>query len=218
MKPLMMILGGFCLTAGTFTAGAVAATALLAAKPVETHSFDADATGLWTSQPVRVDREDPTLQRATATEQQLASLPPAKETSDASERNDHAIDDMVTSALPVAEEPAVNERLLAAHLDWCSSRYRSFNPSDNTYRPYSGGKQQCVSPHLSEAAPRLSASIEPALEEEAVFQQASFATSASGTATLSQAHIRDCSQRYRSYRIEDNTYQPYGGGPRRQCD
>jgi hypothetical protein len=27
-----------------------------------------------------------------------------------------------------------------------------------------------------------------------------------------------CQQRYRSYRAEDNTYQPLSGGPRRQCE
>lgn len=31
------------------------------------------------------------------------------------------------------------------------------------------------------------------------------------------AGIEACSSRYRSYRIEDNTYQPYDGGPRRLC-
>jgi hypothetical protein len=30
------------------------------------------------------------------------------------------------------------------------------------------------------------------------------------------AHVRWCSDRYRSYRAWDNSYQPYGG-PRRQC-
>ena len=32
------------------------------------------------------------------------------------------------------------------------------------------------------------------------------------------AHVRWCSERYRSYRPEDNSYQPYGGGSRRQCE
>lgn len=31
-------------------------------------------------------------------------------------------------------------------------------------------------------------------------------------------HVSYCFSRYRSYRPEDNTYQPYGGGPRRQCE
>ncbi|MCJ8510063.1 BA14K family protein [Rhizobium lemnae] len=31
------------------------------------------------------------------------------------------------------------------------------------------------------------------------------------------AGIDACSNRYRSYRVEDNTYQPFDGGPRRLC-
>lgn len=33
---------------------------------------------------------------------------------------------------------------------------------------------------------------------------------------LSNAHVRWCHERYRSYRASDNTFQPYNG-PRRQC-
>ena len=33
---------------------------------------------------------------------------------------------------------------------------------------------------------------------------------------LSAAHYRWCEARYRSYRVRDNTFQPYNG-PRRQC-
>ena len=31
-------------------------------------------------------------------------------------------------------------------------------------------------------------------------------------------HVDDCFSRYRSYRPQDNTYQPFDGGPRRQCE
>lgn len=31
------------------------------------------------------------------------------------------------------------------------------------------------------------------------------------------AHEARCASRYRSYRAADDSYQPYGGGPRRQC-
>ncbi len=34
---------------------------------------------------------------------------------------------------------------------------------------------------------------------------------------LSDAHIRYCFNRYRSYRVSDNTFQPYGNRPRQQC-
>jgi hypothetical protein len=38
----------------------------------------------------------------------------------------------------------------------------------------------------------------------------------SGTAALGSAHLRWCSDRYRSYRASDDTYQPLSG-PRRRC-
>jgi len=33
------------------------------------------------------------------------------------------------------------------HIDWCYDRYRSYRASDNTFQPYSGGRQECVSPY-----------------------------------------------------------------------
>ncbi|SIT59259.1 conserved hypothetical protein [Mesorhizobium prunaredense] len=39
-----------------------------------------------------------------------------------------------------------------------------------------------------------------------------------GTAELPPEHVQCCFSRYRSYRPEDNSYQPYSGGPRRQCE
>lgn len=34
-----------------------------------------------------------------------------------------------------------------AHVDWCANRYRSYRASDNTFQPYNGPRQQCVSPY-----------------------------------------------------------------------
>lgn len=35
----------------------------------------------------------------------------------------------------------------SAHVDWCSSRYRSYRPYDNTYVPRAGVRAQCMSPY-----------------------------------------------------------------------
>lgn len=35
----------------------------------------------------------------------------------------------------------------SAHVDWCANRYRSYRAYDNTYQPYNGPRQQCVSPY-----------------------------------------------------------------------
>ncbi|MFT0859394.1 BA14K family protein [Ancylobacter sp. G4_0304] len=33
------------------------------------------------------------------------------------------------------------------HVAWCQSQYRSYRVSDNTFQPYNGPRQQCVSPY-----------------------------------------------------------------------
>lgn len=35
----------------------------------------------------------------------------------------------------------------SAHVEWCLNRYRSYRVSDNTFQPYDGPRQQCVSPY-----------------------------------------------------------------------
>lgn len=37
--------------------------------------------------------------------------------------------------------------LSANHLRWCEDRYRSFRASDNSFQPYNGPRQQCISPY-----------------------------------------------------------------------
>ncbi|MFC6492482.1 BA14K family protein [Ancylobacter dichloromethanicus] len=34
-----------------------------------------------------------------------------------------------------------------AHIQWCANHYRSYRASDNTFQPYNGPRQQCVSPY-----------------------------------------------------------------------
>lgn len=38
-------------------------------------------------------------------------------------------------------------RMSQRHIDWCYDRYRSYRASDNTFQPYRGGRQECVSPY-----------------------------------------------------------------------
>ena len=38
-------------------------------------------------------------------------------------------------------------RLTQRHLQWCENQYRSYRASDNTFQPYNGPRQQCVSPY-----------------------------------------------------------------------
>jgi hypothetical protein len=81
------------------------------------------------------------------------------------------------------------------HLAWCAKRYRSFDPATNSYRSYRGEIRECASPFQQ----NIAASPE-----------------AGGTKVNAQAAAR-CAARYRSYRPEDNTYQPWEG-QRRSCE
>lgn len=36
----------------------------------------------------------------------------------------------------------------ARHRDWCEDNYISYRASDNTFKPYSGPRRECVSPYL----------------------------------------------------------------------
>lgn len=35
----------------------------------------------------------------------------------------------------------------STHAEWCSTRYRSYDVSTNSYQPFSGGRRTCVSPY-----------------------------------------------------------------------
>jgi len=45
----------------------------------------------------------------------------------------------------VAPPPAAS--LGSGHVAWCQARYRSYRVYDNTFQPYNGPRQQCVSPY-----------------------------------------------------------------------
>ncbi|HEV7433894.1 MAG TPA: BA14K family protein [Pseudorhizobium sp.] len=249
MKVVLAILGGLSFSVMTFVGGLVAATVFFNAGDDKKQLTN--TTDLWTNRPVRVEvakndferlpsrapvpeqiatvealplhGSDQDVSMATSEEQAVAGL--------ARQR----LDETVTGSIAPAEETGVeatDELLLSeAHLEWCSSRYRSYRPRDNSYTPYSGGRKQCQSPFSRPSASTtdLASADEispPPVEEdsfpedtaetaEPAIEQA--AAESGGTSYGTWEHAQSCFARYRSYRPEDNTYQPYGGGPRRQC-
>ena len=44
----------------------------------------------------------------------------------------------------VANQPQASS---GSHVNWCANRYRSYRAYDNTFQPYNGPRQQCVSPY-----------------------------------------------------------------------
>lgn len=50
----------------------------------------------------------------------------------------------IASQPPVAVYPGSYS---PSHYGWCESRYRSYSAYDNTFQPYNGPRQQCISPY-----------------------------------------------------------------------
>lgn len=242
MLAVLSIVGGFVMSLGMFVGGLVLATAILAVEPAQQPGPDENVAEVWTSEPRRVDVATQDFQRLAATAPSPAQSSGTEvHSADSITTADlpQPVDQMTTAALPAeSEDTSIADgrvaALYAAHVDWCFGRYRSYDRADNTYRPFSGGRQLCVSPYLMEANDYAVASEEPVTFEEnnrvddgdfyvlvddmpAGGLQIAFESSGAG-ADMSQNHVRNCFSRYRSYRAEDNSYQPYGGGPRRQCE
>jgi len=178
-------------------------------------------------------------------EQNETDATPTTEMTHAGETEDHASPslDMVTTASvePVAEEdpveihtasvePVAEEEPVEinpagqfpiAHIEWCANQYRSYRASDNSYQPYSGGRRTCVSPYSEDVAvvaPTPSEDDYAVYADDPSYGPVEYASDETQSSIYVTAeHVNDCFSRYRSYRPSDNTYQPYGGGPRRQC-
>ncbi|OAP36355.1 hypothetical protein AU381_17735 [Sinorhizobium glycinis] len=120
---------------------------------------------------------------------------------------------------PGEVQPAFETRP-TAHVDWCANRYRSYRARDNSYTSFSGGRRTCISPYMDAAGTPSEDDFPPPTPGEnadAFPTEMDLSADASGVGNLSLEHVDYCFSRYRSYRPEDNTYQPYDGGPRRQC-
>ncbi|MFN3546209.1 MAG: BA14K family protein [Mesorhizobium sp.] len=218
MKILLMILSGCLVTIGFYAVGLVTAIFFLSAEPTPVWKPSADTGGLWTLEPVVVAGADQGLERLSPRPAQGTMVAGAM-TADAPERDftpeggvdsatisEVSVDEITTASLPDAT-PRSAPGMSIAHVQWCADRYRSYRVDDNRYTPYGGGSRECVSPYSGAAI----ASFEDGEE------QRSAAEGGRMTPTLSAQHMQSCMARYRSYRPDDNSYQPYGGGPRRQC-
>lgn len=46
-----------------------------------------------------------------------------------------------------APRPRLGVAMPASHVRWCQARYRSYDPYSDTFQPYYGPRQRCVSPY-----------------------------------------------------------------------
>lgn len=231
MKPFLAFVGGFVLSLAIFFSGIVMAITYFHAEPVKIQQVGRDVAHLWTAEPQKVDPAAQAFERVAVdsgqTETKRSRAVPQDEAveTDAVSSPGAEVDAMTTAAV-TGSDPALRspemEAMAAAHAEWCGSRYRSYRPRDDSYTPYSGGRRRCVSPYseASQGIGPVPVSAEPEAdgyvhaEEEA---PADYVEYASDEFQMDGEHIDYCFSRYRSYRPEDNTYQPFGGGPRRQC-
>ncbi|TIO10620.1 BA14K family protein [Mesorhizobium sp.] len=209
MKALLAVLGGFGLTLAVFASGLAFATWLLTAEPVRQVAPTSSVAELWTREPRRVNPASQRLERLPARPVDRTSKP-----ADAA-----ASAPIVTGSI---QPPADEQRAVpAAHVEWCASHYRSYRPSDDHYTSYSGQQRPCISPYFEAgAADRISPLPAASYVEasDAWPMDGDVPSEETGGAWVSPDHIQYCFSRYRSYRPEDNSYQPYSGGPRRQCE
>ncbi|MER9405319.1 BA14K family protein [Mesorhizobium caraganae] len=195
------------LTLAVFTSGLAFATWLLAAKPVRQATPSTSVADLWTRDARPVNAEAQSFERIPAEQDEVPR---------ASGMAKAAPDPIVTSAIqPSTGEVEAPAELPAAHVEWCVSRYRSYQPENNSYRSYTGRQRPCISPYSGVATAQAPDAV--SYVEANYASMDGYASTDEVRPQLSPEHIDYCLSRYRSYRPEDNTYQPYSGGPRRQC-
>lgn len=204
MKAILALVGGFALTLAVFASGLAFAAWLLVAKPSHQARPADSVAELWTKGAQPVDKAAQSLERVAAAQ---PAAPDAAARAQAVPP-DPAVIGAVASA--AGEEQA---GLPASHVRWCLSRYRSYNPDDNSYVSYGGEQRPCISPYLDAGA--VDQAVQPSTQVS--FVEGGAAAQAA-TLEVSASHVQSCFSRYRSYRPEDNSYQPYTGGPRRQCE
>jgi hypothetical protein len=201
-----------------FASGGAVAAWFLAAEPVQQTKTNVDATDLWTREPRKVNTAAQNLARVSARPplSEPLNTPKRVATSNSgTEEIDPTATGSVEPAMLQEEGSARDTDLVAvAHQEWCARHYRSYDPLDNTYRPYSGGRRVCVSPYV-EAVP-LSEDQQGKAGQAAETRLFEYAEAEDGM-QINSEHVAYCFSRYRSYRPQDNSYQPYGGGQRRQC-
>ncbi|MBB6412388.1 BA14K family protein [Mesorhizobium sangaii] len=197
MKAVMGLVCGFVLTLAVFGSGLAFAAWLLAAKPAQQARATLSVAELWTR------KAQPVNKAAQSFERVPGEQPAAPDIGTSAPRVRQASDATVTGAIAPAAR-AVD--LPPPHLAWCASRYRSYRPDDNSYISYSGQQRPCISPYGG--ADGTAGPVEASYVEGAGLGI---------QASTDADHVDYCFSRYRSYRPEDNSYQPYAGGPRRQC-
>ncbi|MDC7745799.1 MULTISPECIES: BA14K family protein [Rhizobium] len=188
MNALASVAFGIVSSVGACIAAASVASHVVA--DPKSHAFhDLAEPDLWTTNPVKVDHQRQGYERIAPLYSSYVTEAPAITTAS-----------MTAGAKPAYTGPSTarqtpQPKFSTEHLAWCAQRYRSFDPAANSYRSFSGEIRTCSSPYQQTVAE---------------------ADGSVGVKVNAQAATW-CAARYRSYRPEDNSYQPWDG-PRRTCE
>ncbi|MDI6024737.1 BA14K family protein [Corticibacterium sp. UT-5YL-CI-8] len=211
MKKFMIIVSALGLAVAMLVTGAVSATIFFRAEPEQKLALKSDALNVWTDKPAVVDAATQNFERVPPRPafQTLAS------STEMSNEESGAVEVSATAREEAVMRQDYENATTIAHQEWCAKRFRSYQISTNSYTSHRGVKRECKSPYGD-------GSSEPTQNEEVVdVVEASFQPETAfggGLNLMNSDHVQSCFNRYRSYRPEDNTYQPYSGGPRRQCN
>ena len=203
MKTLLSLTFAMTTSLGLLAGGLFAATHISQEGPA--HHFDHLGAPLWTATPHKVDPANIGYEREAPDPQMIARGKASEERLAALEQEKSATPDARTA---LASLPQTSSGYSEAHLAYCRQRYRSYDPADNSYRPFSGGRQSCVSPYMNEQL--QSARVEMVAENDgAVMEMGDMG------ATMSDAHVQWCGARYRSYDPASDSYRSFSGEVRR---
>ncbi|MCQ1572304.1 BA14K family protein [Neorhizobium galegae] len=246
MKPILLLLGSLVLLVLVFLSGVII-TANVIAEPEPHKFAHMDTPDLWTSKPKAVDTVGQDYQRLTTATPPASVAADTRETPAVQQTaSGVAVDNTVTGSLnpqqpPILPQPTEERKAMVdpVQADWCFARYRSYRIEDNSYQPLSGGpRRQCQAPGArpietvaaasvpdKPQAPQMQDELQPLPETPAARANqradnavAGYAQSQAVDADVpAGSHEEWCFARYRSYQAEDNSYQPFASGPRRQC-
>jgi hypothetical protein len=245
MRTIAAMIAGLLLSTVTFFAGLIIALTYLNAGEPDHQLNGRNTATLWTGEPVAVDKTSQSFERLPARPKPKTQAVAARNKAGTGGKaimstaptthaatDTQSIDPMTTGAIeakaPLADDARDTWRT-TSHMQWCSNRYRSYRADDNSYRPYGGARRPCQSPYFNVATADFSADaaansndLRAADEDRQRIEEASPETEQASYQEMpsdyaDSNHIQSCLERYRSYRPEDNSYQPFDGGPRRQC-
>lgn len=106
------------------------------------------------------------------------------------------------------------------HLGYTPHKFANINASIWTSTPTRVDRtEQALTREPAELPAQLVA-VEPSSEVRAPVDNAIAVTApiAAPIQQVADTAVSACQARYKSYRASDNSYQPFDGGPRRQCD